>query len=91
MATKKDIAAIVSRALPYIDTNDIRYTIEAMGHYLAQMLIRGERIEIRGFGSFSIRKRKYANKDAHYNTIYYRMSKSLSKQFNRHHITASDA
>ena len=34
-------------------------------------------VEIRGFGSISIRKKKYPRQDKTYNTIYFRMSKNV--------------
>jgi integration host factor subunit beta len=82
MSTKKDISALVSRALPEISTDDISYAVEKVVQYLSRSLVNGDRVEIRGFGSLSVRKRKYANQDRCYNTLYYRMSKNLSKRCN---------
>jgi len=44
---------------------------------IKEQLCKKNRIEIRGFGSMSIRKKKYARQDNTYNTIYFRMSSNV--------------
>ncbi|RTK92449.1 MAG: DNA-binding protein [Rickettsiales bacterium] len=78
MANKKDLVNKLINNLPYLKKDDAIYAINCVFNYIKDELIKGNRIEIRGFGSLSTRTRKYAGKDAEYNTIYYRMSKILS-------------
>ena len=83
MATKKDLVKNVSQKLAYLNSEDTKYAVDCVLDYITEELAKNNRIEIRGFGSFSIRKRKYANKDAEYNSIYYRMSKNVQEILNR--------
>lgn len=78
MANKKDLVESLVNNLSYLKKDDAIYAINCVFNYIKDELIRGNRIEIRGFGSLSTRTRKYAGKDTKYNTIYYRMSKNLS-------------
>jgi len=78
-AKKVDLVNKICEKLTYLLKEDIDNSIDLVLEYLKQQLIQLERVEIRGFGSFSIRKRKFQGKDKHYKTIYYRMSSSNSQ------------
>lgn len=77
MATRKDLVKKLSENLEYLKIRDSRYAVDCVLDYLKSELIKGNRIEIRGFGSLSVRRRSYPNKNEQYNTIYYRMSKNI--------------
>jgi integration host factor subunit beta len=76
MTMIKDLVDKISDKIDYLPKEDISLATNLVLDYLKSELVQQNRIEIRGFGSFSIRKRKCANKEDMYNTIYYRMPKS---------------
>ena len=76
MAMIKDLVGRISSKIDYLPKEDISLATNLVLDYLKSELAQQNRIEIRGFGSFSIRKRKFANKEETYNTIYYRMPKN---------------
>lgn len=82
MATKKSISKALADKLDYLTENDAAFVVDSIIQNLTENLIKGNRVEIRGFGSFSIRERKYAGRDEFYNTVYYRMSKSIFNRLN---------
>lgn len=75
MATKPDLINLLHLRFEYLSKDDISFAIDKIIDHIKSELIKGNRIELRGFGSFSIRKRKYPGKEQFYDTIYYRMSK----------------
>ncbi len=77
MTTKRDLINKLSKKLDYLSPEDIKCAVDSILSYIKNELSAGNRVEIRGFGSMSVRKRKYANKDEYYNTVYYRMSKNV--------------
>ncbi|NRB10773.1 MAG: integration host factor subunit beta [Rickettsiaceae bacterium] len=77
MATKSDLINKLAKKLDYLSKADITSSVDNIFDYLQEELTKGNRVEIRGFGSLSIRDRKYAGKDEYYKTIYYRMSKNI--------------
>ena len=77
MATRKDLVKKLSKDLDYLQAQDVRYALDSVLGYLKDGLIEGNRVEVRGFGSLSIREREYSDKDGKYNTAYYRMSKNI--------------
>ncbi|MFK7974246.1 MAG: HU family DNA-binding protein [Rickettsiaceae bacterium] len=77
MATKKDLVRQLVQNLSYLSEEDANYAVNCILEYIKGELAKGNRIELRGFGSLSIRKRKQANHNAEYNTIYYRMSRNV--------------
>lgn len=82
MSTKKRIAEGVARRLKYLSPEDAEYAVDSVLDHIKENLKSGNRIELRGFGSFSIRPRKYAGLDEYYNTVYYRMSKNVFQKLN---------
>ncbi len=83
MATKIDLVEALAKKLDYLNPEDARYAVDCVLDCVKEALVEGKRIEIRGFGSMSIRQRKYADRDEHYNTVYYRMSKNVEKILNK--------
>jgi len=83
MATKKDLVENLMKKLDYLSFEDAQYAVDCILDYVKEELAKGNRVEIRGFGSLSIRKRKYPGRDEEYNTIYYRMSKNVQESLNR--------
>lgn len=55
--TKSELIEILSRKQTQLAPKDIELTVKAMLEQMGQTLAKGERIEIRGFGSFSLHYR----------------------------------
>ena len=83
MATKKDLERSVVKKLSYLSEEDANFAVNCILDYIKDELAINNRLEIRGFGSLSVRKRKYAGTDKEYNTIYYRMSKNVQGDLNK--------
>lgn len=66
-----------------ISAEDIKYMLGIVFAYMKEELSKDNRIELRGLGSFSIRKRKYPKTEQQYNTVYYRMSSKIQKDLNK--------
>ena len=77
MATKKDLIASLMTKLDYLSKDDAQVAVDLVIDNIKEQLCKKNRIEIRGFGSMSIRKKKYAIQDKTYNTIYFRMSSNV--------------
>ena len=82
MSSKSDIVSNLQQKLSYLSSGDARIAMDSVIEDMSQALIAGDRIEIRGFASFSTRQRKYAGKDEFYNTVYFRMSKKVFNELN---------
>lgn len=82
MATKKDLADNLVKKLDYLSYQDATFAVDCVLNYIKDELEKGNRVELRGFGTLSIRPRKYADQDKEYNTIYYRMSKNIQQGLN---------
>jgi integration host factor subunit beta len=52
--TKSELIEIISQKQKHLSYKDIEFAIKTMIEQMAQSLANGERIEIRGFGSFSL-------------------------------------
>jgi len=57
-ATKLDLCTRVSKKLDNKPVHDIKITVEAFLDEVLKVLSEGQRIEIRGFGAFSVKDRK---------------------------------
>lgn len=82
MSSKSDIISNIQKRFSYLSAADARMAVDSVVDDISQALIEGGRIEIRGFGSFSIRQRKYVSKEEFYNTVYFRMSKKVFDELN---------
>ncbi len=57
-ATKLDLCNRISKRLENKPVTDIKVTVEAFLDEILKVLSEGRRIEIRGFGAFSVKDRK---------------------------------
>jgi len=57
-ATKLDLCNRISRRLEGKPVNEVKDTIEAFLDEILNVLSEGQRIEIRGFGAFTVKDRK---------------------------------
>ena len=53
--TKNELAEMVVERTPHISKRDMEFVVDTIFESMAQALQRGERIDIRGFGSFQVR------------------------------------
>jgi integration host factor subunit beta len=56
--TKKDLIKRVQQNIKEYPLKDVSYAVHVIFDALTQALLRGERIEIRGFGNFTVRNHK---------------------------------
>jgi integration host factor subunit beta len=56
--TKSELIDNIATQLPSVSVKDVEHAIKGMLEMMSQTLAQGERIEIRGFGSFSLHHRK---------------------------------
>lgn len=52
--TKSELIEIIAQRQKHLSYKDIEFAVKTMIEQMAQSLASGERIEIRGFGSFSL-------------------------------------
>ncbi|MEW6647213.1 MAG: integration host factor subunit beta [Pseudomonadota bacterium] len=55
--TKSELIEILARKQPQLNSKDVELAVKTILEHMAQVLAGGERIEIRGFGSFSLHYR----------------------------------
>jgi integration host factor subunit beta len=55
--TKSELIEIIAQKQKHLSYKDIEFAVKTMIEQMAQSLAGGERIEIRGFGSFSLHYR----------------------------------
>ncbi|MFQ5468974.1 MAG: integration host factor subunit beta [Gammaproteobacteria bacterium] len=55
--TKSELIEIIAQKQKHLSYKDIEFAVKTMIEQMAQSLASGERIEIRGFGSFSLHYR----------------------------------
>ncbi|AFC73100.1 HU family DNA-binding protein [Rickettsia montanensis] len=80
MITKNYLIDKVHDKLNYLSKEDVKDSVDLILDYLNESLKEQKRVEIRNFGNFSIRKRKFPESEKFYNTVYYRMPKNLFKE-----------
>lgn len=52
--TKSELIELIAQKQKHLSYKDVEYAVKTMIEQMAQALASGERIEIRGFGSFSL-------------------------------------
>lgn len=57
MVTKSELIENIQAKQPQLSAKDVELAVKTMLDYMSQSLSAGERIEIRGFGSFSLHYR----------------------------------
>ena len=92
MSTRKNIIDKLAGKFADVPKGDLQLVVNYMFEYLATELITRNRLEIRHFGSFMVRKRKLSDKsslkkDNHIgvreiNVVYYRASQVLLQKVN---------
>ena len=55
--TKSELIEILASKQPQLNPKDVELAVKTILEHMAQVLASGERIEIRGFGSFSLHYR----------------------------------
>jgi integration host factor subunit beta len=55
--TKSELIEILAHKQPQLNSKDVELAVKTILEHMAQVLASGERIEIRGFGSFSLHYR----------------------------------
>lgn len=80
MATKKELVKRLKEKLDYLSYDDAQASVDSVLEYIRDELSKKNRVEIRGFGSFSVREKKFARQDKKYNTIYFRMSRNVEER-----------
>jgi len=55
--TKSELIEILSRRQPHLKADDVDLAVKSLLEMMGRALAHGERIEIRGFGSFSLHYR----------------------------------
>lgn len=55
--TKSELIEILAQKQPQLNSKDVELAVKTILEHMAQVLASGERIEIRGFGSFSLHYR----------------------------------
>ncbi len=55
--TKSELIEILSRRQPHLKADDVDLAVKSLLEMMCSALAQGERIEIRGFGSFSLHYR----------------------------------
>lgn len=84
MALKNNLVEALSKKIDYLPREDIAASVDVVINCIKDQLSKQNRVEIRGFGSFSIRKRKkVGSDDIEYNTIYFRMAKKIAEKLNK--------
>lgn len=55
--TKSELIEVLAKQQPHLPQKDIEQAVKCIIEQMSQSLAKGERIEIRGFGSFSLHYR----------------------------------
>lgn len=55
--TKSQLIAQLSKRFPHLYQRDVETLVNTIFNEISDGMVRGDRIELRGFGAFSIRKR----------------------------------
>ena len=54
---KSELVSVLNKKLPELQVRDVELALNCILEQMADALVQGERIEIRGFGSFDLRHR----------------------------------
>lgn len=93
--TKSELIQRLSQKYPHLYQRDIEVLVNTILGEISDTLAEGGRVELRGFGAFSIREREpraarnpkngeVVNIGAR-NAIYFRTGKELRERINKHH------
>ncbi len=56
--TKSELVTILARQNPQLYLRDIETIIDTIINEMSDALVRGDRVELRGFGAFSVKERE---------------------------------
>src|SRR5688572_7572179 len=56
--TKSSLIQVIASKMPHLSARDVEIVVNTMFDAMTEALCKNDRIEIRGFGSFSIRHRR---------------------------------
>ena len=56
--TKSELIELLARKQVHLEGQDVEFAVNTMLRHMTQALAAGERVEIRGFGSFSLHVRR---------------------------------
>jgi integration host factor subunit beta len=56
--TRSELIELIAQKQPHLLLRDVELAVRCIADHLTDKLAQGERIEIRGFGSFSLRQRQ---------------------------------
>ena len=59
--TKSELIEILASKMSHLSEKDVELVVNTLFDSMVEALQRGDRIEVRGFGSFSIRERRARN------------------------------
>ena len=86
---RSDIEAYIQKQLPHISNNQIKLSIDLIINQIVETVAMDEKVEIRGFGTFSkkfVRPRKFVNPQTtevsflgETETVHFKPSKKLTK------------
>lgn len=89
---KSELITELHKLYPFLKVDQVVHLVNIVFEELISSLAKGKRIEIRGFGAFSVKKRKVQSKFPssvdeeisfeEKNTIYFRMGKEFFNQLN---------
>lgn len=92
MANRQDLIDLMSAKHNILKKEDITFVVNSVFNSITEALIKKERVEIRHFGSFAIRKRKFSHKSSltrdtietmrEIDVVYYRASPSVTDLIN---------
>ena len=90
--TKSELIEAIFRKYPNLGVDELKKIVEVIFSRISDALINNDRVEIRGFGSFSLRRRKgHTTSDPRgqglvsigdRNVVYFRMGKSFLERLN---------
>ena len=90
--TKSELIEAIFKRYPNLSTRELKKIVEVIFNKISEALINKNRVEIRGFGSFSIRNREqHSNRDPRNarvinidkrNVIYFRTGKAFNEKLN---------
>lgn len=95
MANRQDLIDRIAKNYDELPVKDVEVIVAKTFEYLVDQLAANNRIEIRNFGSFSIRNRKFSTKSLlnkqtnmpakieNIRVIYYRMGKKVIEKLNK--------
>lgn len=87
MATRRDVIDLIAARNDYLKKEDVTFVVNSVFEQISSALLTEKRVEIRNFGTFSVRKRKFTSESSLRNNpegktrdlsvVYYRASQAF--------------